>query len=138
MLKVTILLGGISIAFLGMHAAQAADSVKISCTGDTFEPGGVNKSHTTLTAIFSPTSKATQVLVDLGKGSVSPVVLSNNPLQLKFRTKDFTGEYFHYSGDMFLIYRSGHLARLTCSPSWHTEETSRFGTVLRCRMIAGL
>jgi hypothetical protein len=55
--------------------------------------------------------------LNLGKGSVSPLVLSNNALQLRFRTKDFTGEYFHYSGDMFLIYRSGHLARLTCTPS---------------------
>ena len=117
MLKVTILLGSISIAFLTMDAAQAADSLKISCTGDMFEPGGFKKSPTTLTAIFSPASKATKVSVDLGKGNVSPVVLSNNPLQLKFRTKDFTGEYFHYSGDMFLIYRSGHLARLNCTPS---------------------
>ena len=117
MLKVTILLGGISIAFLPMDAAQAADSLKISCTCDMFEPGGFKKSPTTLTAIFSPASKATKVSVDLGKGSVSPVVLSNNPLQLKFRTKDFTGEYFHYSSDMFLIYRSGHLARLTCTSS---------------------
>jgi hypothetical protein len=116
MLKVTILVGSISIAFFAMDAAQAADSLKISCTGDVFEPGGVNKSSTTLTATFSPASKATKVSVDLGKGNVSPVVLSNNPLQLKFRTKDFTGEYFHYSGDMFLIYRSGHLARLTCKP----------------------
>ena len=117
MLKITILLGGISIAFLTMDVAQAADSLKISCAGDMIEPGGVKKSPTTLTAIFSPASKATKVLVDLGKGSVSSVVLSNNPLQLKFRTKDFTGEYFHYSGDMFLIYRSGHLTRLTCTPS---------------------
>ena len=43
MLKVTILLGGISIAFLPMDAAQAADSLKISCTGDMFEPGRIQK-----------------------------------------------------------------------------------------------
>jgi hypothetical protein len=114
MLKIA-LLGGISIAF--MNAAQAAYSLKMSCTGDMIEPGGLAKSPTTLTAIFSPANKATKVSVDLGKGSVSPLVLSNNALQLRFRTKDFTGEYFHYSGDMFLIYRSGHLARLTCTPS---------------------
>jgi hypothetical protein len=33
---------------------------------------------------------------------------------LKFRTKDFEGEYFHYSGDLFFIYKSGHLMKLTC------------------------
>jgi hypothetical protein len=101
MLKVTMLLGGISIAFLTMDAAQAADSLKISCAGDMIEPGGVKKSPTTLTAILSPASKATKVLVDLGKGPVSSVVLSNNPLQLKFRTKDFTGEYFQATCFLF-------------------------------------
>jgi hypothetical protein len=35
-------------------------------------------------------------------------------LQLKFRTKDFDGEYFHYTGDLFFIYKSGHLMKLMC------------------------
>jgi hypothetical protein len=38
-------------------------------------------------------------------------------IQLKFATKEFVGEYFHYTGDLFLIYRSGQLARLSCSPA---------------------
>ena len=41
-------------------------------------------------------------------------VTSNNKLQLKFKNSQFVGEYFHYSGDLFLIYNSGQLARLTC------------------------
>jgi hypothetical protein len=41
-------------------------------------------------------------------------VTSNNKLQLKFRTRQFVGEYFHYTGDLFLIYNAGPLARLTC------------------------
>jgi len=53
----------------------------------------------------------------LGKGAVNALVLSNNRIQLKFRTKDFVGEYFYYDRDLFLIYRSGHLARLTCKPT---------------------
>src|SRR3954452_16911437 len=60
--------------------------------------------------------RATKVSVDLGQGSLNAPIVSNNPIQLKFRTKDFTGEYFHYAGDMFLIYKSGHLARLSCKP----------------------
>jgi hypothetical protein len=47
MLKITTLLGGISIAFLTMNAAQATDLLKISCTGDMIEPGGLTKSPTT-------------------------------------------------------------------------------------------
>jgi hypothetical protein len=42
-------------------------------------------------------------------------MISDNKIQLKFSTKDFVGEYFHYTGDLFLIYHSGELARLTCS-----------------------
>ena len=30
-------------------------------------------------------------------------VTSNNKLQLKFKNSQFVGEYFHYSGDLFLI-----------------------------------
>jgi hypothetical protein len=45
---------------------------------------------------------------------MSARVVSDNKIQLKFRTKDFEGEYFHYTGDLFFIYKSGHLMRLTC------------------------
>lgn len=44
-----------------------------------------------------------------------PRITSNNKIQLKFATKEFIGEYFHYTGDLFLIYNSGQLARLNCS-----------------------
>ena len=41
-------------------------------------------------------------------------VVSDNKIQLKFRTKDFEAEYFHYTGDLFFIYKSGHLMKLMC------------------------
>jgi hypothetical protein len=40
--------------------------------------------------------------------------IRDNKIQLKFETKEFVGEYFHYTGDLFLIYPSGQLARLNC------------------------
>jgi hypothetical protein len=46
---------------------------------------------------------------------LAPRITSNNRVQLKFATKEFVGEYFHYTGDLFLIYPSGELARLSCS-----------------------
>ena len=46
---------------------------------------------------------------------LAPRITSNNKIQLKFATKEFVGEYFHYTGDLFLIYKSGSLARLNCS-----------------------
>jgi hypothetical protein len=47
--------------------------------------------------------------------ALSPRITSNNKVQLKFATKEFAGEYFHYTGDLFLIYPKGQLARLSCS-----------------------
>jgi hypothetical protein len=53
-----------------------------------------------------------------GEGAVlAPRTISDNKIQLKFATKEFVGEYFHYTGDLFLIYPSGQLARLNCSPA---------------------
>jgi hypothetical protein len=46
---------------------------------------------------------------------LAPRITSNNKIQLKFATKEFVGEYFHYTGDLFLIYKTGQLARLNCS-----------------------
>jgi hypothetical protein len=46
---------------------------------------------------------------------LAPRITSNSKIQLKFETKEFVGEYFHYTGDLFLIYPSGRLARLSCS-----------------------
>jgi hypothetical protein len=49
-------------------------------------------------------------------GDADARMLSDNKIQLKFQTKDFSGEFFHYTADLFLIYKSGHLARLLCKP----------------------
>jgi len=52
----------------------------------------------------------------IGEGAVlAPRTISDNKIQLKFATKEFVGEFFHYTGDLFLIYPSGQLARLNCS-----------------------
>jgi hypothetical protein len=53
--------------------------------------------------------------VDFGSGNIAAKVESNNNIQLKFN--EFVGEYFHYTGDLFLIYKSSDLERLTCKRS---------------------
>ena len=55
--------------------------------------------------------------IKTGDGKLlSPRITSDNKLQLRFETDEFVGEYFHYTGQLFLIYpNSGLLARLTCS-----------------------
>ena len=69
------------------------------------------------------TNRSARTLGDKNKLSVktgdgkmlAPRITTNNKIQLKFATQEFVGEYFHYTGDLFLIYSSGKLARLNCS-----------------------
>ena len=95
-------------------AYSAAASQGYSCNGNVIEPTGLAPSPKTVRLILNPVNK---VSIDLGQGDAKARVTSDNKVQLKFSTKDFVGEFFHYTGDLFLIFKSGHLARLTCTPS---------------------
>jgi hypothetical protein len=90
-------------------ASAAAQPATLTCSGSLLDPSGSAPSPTTATLTLGP-----PVSIDTGNGPRRASIVSNNRLQLKFKTKDFTGEYFHYTGDLFLIHRSGHLARLMC------------------------
>ena len=68
-----------------------------------------------LSVTFDGKNKVSLTMAD-GK-TLTPRISSNNKIQLKFVTKEFVGEYFHYTGDLFLIYNSGPLARLNCTRS---------------------
>ena len=75
------------------------------------EPTSLAPSPKSLQLTLSPA----KVAINLGQGDSNARVLIDNKIQLKFQTKEFVGEFFHYTGDLFLIYKSGHLARLTCN-----------------------
>ena len=92
--------------------AQSA-STQLGCDGQLIEPTTKASSPKALQLTIS----SGKVGVDFGSGNIVAKVESNNNVQLKFKTQDFVGEYFHYTGDLFLIYKSGHLARLTCKRS---------------------
>src|SRR3979409_2303180 len=90
-------------------AAFAQDARPLTGTGTMIEPSAMSPSPETLVLTLGPAQKVT---LDLGKGMVNARKVSDNKIQLKFRTKDFEGEYFHYTGDLFFIYKSGHLMKL--------------------------
>jgi hypothetical protein len=93
------------------HAAPA--SHQFSCSGNMIESTSLAQSPKTGRLIVGPS----KVSLDLGQGDLKGRVTSDNKIQLKFSAKEFVGELFHYTGDLFLIYKSGHLARLTCTPN---------------------
>ena len=90
-------------------AVFAEDARQLACSGTMIEPSAMSPSPETVVLTLGPAQKVT---LDLGKGMVNARKVSD--IQLKFRTKDFEGEYFHYTGDLFFIYKSGHLMKLTC------------------------
>ena len=99
------------VGFTAFAADAADEALKLSCTGMMIEPTAVSQSPKSVELSVCPAEK---VALNLGQGKVDTRVLSNNQIQLKFETDDFTGEYFHYTGDLFFIYKSGHLMRMTC------------------------
>ena len=109
------LLAGTAQLFMLGAASAAGGSLQFVCSGDMIEPAGLARAPISLSVVFSPAES--KVSVNFGQKTVNAPVISNNQIQLKFRTKDFVGEYFYYNRDMFLIYKSGHLARLASTPS---------------------
>ena len=78
------------------------------------EPSGQPKAPIDLALTVAGHGKAT---IDMdGSKKLDARVTSDNKIQTKHQTKQFVAEFFHYTGDLFLIYKSGTLARLTCSP----------------------
>ena len=92
-------------------AVFAEDARQLTCTGMMIEPSAMSQSPETVILTLGPARK---VSLDLGRGVMNGPLVSDNKIQLKFRTTDFEGEYFHYTGDLFFIYKSGYLMKLTC------------------------
>ncbi len=99
------------IAFSG--AAVAAEQ-PYSCKGQMIEPSGQPKAPIDLNLTLGDHGKTT---IEMGGSKSHARVTSDNKIQLRYKTKQYVGEFFHYTGDLFLIYKSGQLARLTCSHS---------------------
>ena len=106
----TGMLASLIFGFISV-AVSAEEAQQLTCTGMMIEPSAMSQSPETVTLTLGPAQKIT---LDLGQGAVNARRVSDNKIQLKFRTKDFEGEYFHYTGDLFFIYKSGHLMKLTC------------------------
>ena len=84
------------------------------CKGQMIEPTGEQTAPIDLKLNLGGPGKTT---IELGGGKLNVSVTSDNKIQLKFHTKQYVGEFFHYTNDLFLIYHSGHLAKLTCTPA---------------------
>jgi hypothetical protein len=116
MIQATRLAVGSCIFLITLVGVCVAAEQQFSCKGQVIQemprPAGQPPSPIDLSASLGSSRKMS---LKIGDGKpLAASVTSNNKLQLKFKTSQFVGEYFYYSGDLFLIYNSGQLARLTC------------------------
>ena len=103
----------LSAAVPGAGTAAAA-ATQFSCTGVKIEPVSMKQAPI---AVKLNLVSARKIALDLDNSDVKNTVTSDDQITLHFRTRDFTGEFFHYTNDLFLIYHSGHLAKLSCAPA---------------------
>ena len=116
MVQATGLAAGSLILLITMVKPGDAAEQQFSCNGQVIQEmtnPAVQPKPIDLNVTLGEKNKLSMTTGD-GK-MLAPRITSNNKIQLKFATKEFVGEYFHYTGDLFLIYKSGSLARLTCS-----------------------
>src|ERR1700761_7665513 len=112
MVRATRLAAGSLILLITMVGPGGAAEQQFSCKGQVVQgmiSPAVQPTPIDLNATLGENNKLSMITGD-GK-MLAPRITSNNKIQLKFATKEFVGEYFHYTGDLFLIYKSGELAR---------------------------
>ena len=102
---------GLLLLTLVSGTAIAAEQ-QLSCKGQMIGPTGEQAPPIDINLNLDDSGKPT---IDGGGKKTDVRVTSDNPIQLKFQTKDYVGEFFHYTGALFLIYKSGHVAGLNCS-----------------------
>jgi hypothetical protein len=114
------ILAGLALTFGWLHTATYVSArtgeLSLVCTGNSYKRGDPFPTAET----FSLRIGGTKPVVIGGPGSAQPLkarIIANNDIQLKFTTGKFTGEYFHLTGDLFLIHNDGRLTKLMCRPS---------------------
>lgn len=96
--------------------AMASD-LDLVCTGNSYSK--VGDPFPAAETVSFKTEGNKPVTIGL-PGSDKPTkakIVSSNPIQLKFMAGALTGEYFNFSGDLFLIHKDGRFTRLTCKPN---------------------
>lgn len=102
------------LAFAAPCAAAGPSDLDLVCSGNSYGKEG-NPFPTPETVSFQRDGKSRVLITLPGADKPSPArIVSNNPIQLKFSASGLTGEYFNFSGDLFLIHQDGRFTRLLC------------------------
>jgi hypothetical protein len=108
---------GVALAACAASSAIAGPApLDLDCSGNSYSNVG-DPYPTTETVSFQTDGKG---LVILGlpwmDKPTKARVVSANPIQLRFAAGGVIGEYFNFTGDLFLIHKDGRFTRLVCKP----------------------
>jgi len=110
----------LSCAVLSTAAFALGDleDLSLTCTGNSYTKDGPFPTPETY-SLEVTSKKPVRVTIKQPRSDRADKarIVANNSIQLKFATTKFTGEYFHFTGDLFLIAKEGRLTRLACKPS---------------------
>jgi hypothetical protein len=91
----------------------APATLDLVCTGNSFSKVG-DPFPTEEMVSFQTDGKTVVVGLPGADKPTKAKITSSNPIQLKFSVAGLTGEYFNFSGDLFLIHTDGRFTRLVC------------------------
>lgn len=97
-------------------SASAAGELNLVCVGNSYAKGGPFPTEETVSLKIA---QKQPVLIGFSgsQQSTKAKTVSNNDIQLKFAADGLTGEYFYFSGDLFLIHADGRFTKLLCKPT---------------------
>lgn len=104
------------VVFGATRALAVPAALDLVCTGNSYGKEGI-PFPTSETVSFEVGGKGLAMigLPDAGTPMKARIV-SSNPIQLRFSAAGLTGEYFNFTGDLFLIHKDGRFTRLVCKP----------------------
>ena len=95
--------------------AQPID-LDLACDGNQFAKLGDPSPTPVTAALRKDGTKHIAITLPGADKPISATITSSNPIQLKFTAAGLTGEYFNFSGDLFLIHKDGRFTKLGCRP----------------------
>ncbi len=110
---------GLSLALTLTGATCAianGPALDLVCSGNSYAKNG--DPYPTAETVSFKTEGKRPAMIGL-PGSARPTkasIVSSNPIQLRFSADGLTGEYFNFSGDLFLIHKDGRFTKLVCKP----------------------
>jgi len=110
-------LTGLFVAFAPITipcAMTEPSDLDLVCSGNSYGSTG-DPFPTTETVLFKMENNNVVTITLPGANKPSKArIISSNPIQLKFSIDNMTGEYFKFSGDLFLIHKDGRFTKLVC------------------------